>query len=83
MPGRLILTCKISLVSVVVILIPIFQRWRKSCNISAKKFLNFAFILGGTCILIGTSTKLDVYRLLQSTSPLWHQKFPFLPLGNS
>jgi Trk K+ transport system NAD-binding subunit len=57
---------------VVVIMIPIVQRWGKTCGISAKQLLiplSFASILGGTCTLIGTSTNLVVYGLLQEDYP--------------
>jgi di/tricarboxylate transporter len=52
---------------IVVVMIPIVQRWAKNIRISAQQLLvplSFASILGGTCTLIGTSTNLVVVGLL-------------------
>ncbi|KAL7547487.1 hypothetical protein ACHAWF_010781 [Thalassiosira exigua] len=57
---------------VVVIMIPICQKWGKNMGISPAQLLvplSFASILGGTCTLIGTSTNLVVAGLLTKTYP--------------
>jgi hypothetical protein len=57
---------------VVVVMIPIVQRWAKNIRISVQQLLiplSFASILGGTCTLIGTSTNLVVAGLLQERYP--------------
>jgi hypothetical protein len=57
---------------VVVVMIPIVQKWAKNINISAQQLLvplSFASILGGTCTLIGTSTNLVVVGLLEERYP--------------
>mmetsp|Transcript_1386 Transcript_1386/g.2449 ORF Transcript_1386/g.2449 Transcript_1386/m.2449 type:complete len:166 (+) Transcript_1386:204-701(+) len=57
---------------VVVIMIPICQKWGKNVGISPAQLLvplSFASILGGTCTLIGTSTNLVVAGLLTSAYP--------------
>jgi di/tricarboxylate transporter len=57
---------------VVVVMIPIVQRWAKNINVSPKQLLiplSFASILGGTCTLIGTSTNLVVQGLLDDRYP--------------
>lgn len=57
---------------VVVVMIPIIQRWAKNISISAQQLLiplSFASILGGTCTLIGTSTNLVVAGLLNKRYP--------------
>ncbi|EED91156.1 hypothetical protein THAPSDRAFT_269063 [Thalassiosira pseudonana CCMP1335] len=51
---------------VVVVMIPIVQKWGKNVGISPSQLLvplSFASILGGTCTLIGTSTNLVVKGL--------------------
>lgn len=53
---------------VVVVMIPIVQRWGENIGVSPKQLLiplSFASILGGTCTLIGTSTNLVVSGLLE------------------
>lgn len=57
---------------VVVIMIPICQKWGKNVGISPAQLLvplSFASILGGTCTLIGTSTNLVVAGLLANEYP--------------
>lgn len=57
---------------VVVIMIPICQKWGKNNGISPAQLLvplSFASILGGTCTLIGTSTNLVVAGLLSDAYP--------------
>lgn len=57
---------------VVVIMIPICQKWGKNTGISQAQLLvplSFASILGGTCTLIGTSTNLVVAGLLTDAYP--------------
>jgi len=57
---------------VVVVMIPIVQRWAKNIGVSSQQLLiplSFASILGGTCTLIGTSTNLVVLGLLQKRYP--------------
>lgn len=57
---------------VVVVMIPIVQRWCKNVGISSQQLLiplSFASILGGTCTLIGTSTNLVVVGLLKERYP--------------
>lgn len=57
---------------VVVVMIPIVQRWAKDIGVSPKQLLiplSFASILGGTCTLIGTSTNLIVLGLLNERYP--------------
>ena len=52
---------------VVVIMIPIVQKWGKNVGIAPSQLLiplSFASILGGTCTLIGTSTNLVVAGLM-------------------
>ena len=52
---------------VVVVMIPIVQKWAKTIAMSPAQLLvplSFASILGGTCTLIGTSTNLVVQGLL-------------------
>ena len=57
---------------VVAVMIPIVQRWSKNIRVHVQQLLiplSFASILGGTCTLIGTSTNLVVYGLLQDRYP--------------
>eukprot|EP00956_Cyclotella_meneghiniana_P028099 scaffold64738_cov66-Cyclotella_meneghiniana.AAC.4 len=57
---------------VVVVMIPIVQKWAKTIGISPAQLLvplSFASILGGTCTLIGTSTNLVVQGLLVARYP--------------
>jgi di/tricarboxylate transporter len=57
---------------IVVVMIPIVQRWAKSIRVSPQQLLiplSFASILGGTCTLIGTSTNLVVVGLLNERYP--------------
>jgi di/tricarboxylate transporter len=57
---------------VVVVMIPIVQRWAKQIRVSPQQLLiplSFASILGGTCTLIGTSTNLVVLGLLEERYP--------------
>jgi len=57
---------------IVVIMIPIVQKWAKNIRLSVQQLLiplSFASILGGTCTLIGTSTNLIVVGLLYATFP--------------
>jgi di/tricarboxylate transporter len=57
---------------VVVVMIPILQRWGKNIGVSPQQLLiplSFASILGGTCTLIGTSTNLVVAGLLNERYP--------------
>ena len=57
---------------VVVVMIPIVQRWAKNLNMPVQQLmipLSFATILGGTCTLIGTSTNLVVQGLLERRYP--------------
>ena len=56
----------------VVIMIPIIQRWSHNCRIPPSQLmipLSFSAILGGTCSLIGTSTNLVVSGLLEQQNP--------------
>lgn len=56
---------------IVAALIPSVSEWSKSTSWSPRLFLlplSFAAILGGTCTLIGTSTNLLVYGLLQDSN---------------
>lgn len=53
---------------VVVVMIPIVQKWAKNIHVPVPQLLiplSFASILGGTCTLIGTSTNLVVVGLLE------------------
>lgn len=57
---------------VVVVMIPIVQRWGENIGVNPKQLLiplSFASILGGTCTLIGTSTNLVVFGLLEERYP--------------
>eukprot|EP00984_Skeletonema_dohrnii_P019718 scaffold9483_cov111-Skeletonema_dohrnii-CCMP3373.AAC.2 len=57
---------------VVVVMIPIVQKWCRTLSMPVGQLLvplSFASILGGTCTLIGTSTNLVVYGLLQDNFP--------------
>jgi di/tricarboxylate transporter len=57
---------------VVVVMIPIVQKWCRTLSMPVGQLLvplSFASILGGTCTLIGTSTNLVVYGLLEKTYP--------------
>ena len=57
---------------VVVVMIPIVQKWAKTVAMSPAQLLiplSFATILGGTCTLIGTSTNLVVQGLLVARYP--------------
>jgi di/tricarboxylate transporter len=57
---------------VVVVMIPIVQKWCRNLSMPVGQLLiplSFATILGGTCTLIGTSTNLVVYGLLEDTYP--------------
>ena len=57
---------------VVVVMIPIVQRWGGKLGVSPKQLLiplSFASILGGTCSLIGASTNLVVFGLLEQRYP--------------
>jgi hypothetical protein len=57
---------------VVVVMIPIVQRWARNIGVSAQQLLiplSFASILGGTCTLIGTSTNLVIVGLLEERYP--------------
>jgi hypothetical protein len=77
--AQLRLMCPVAIVSaflnntpVVVVMIPIVQKWARNIHISAQQLLiplSFATILGGTCTLIGTSTNLVVVGLLQERYP--------------
>lgn len=56
----------------VVVMIPIVQKWCRSLSMPVGQLLiplSFATILGGTCTLIGTSTNLVVYGLLEDNYP--------------
>ena len=56
--------------AVVAIFIPAVQEWSTRLNIAPSKLLlplSYAAIIGGTCTIIGTSTNLIVYGLLQDT----------------
>ena len=55
---------------VVVVMIPIVQRWGKNVGISPQQLLiplSFASILGGTCTLIGTSTNLSCRGIIKGS----------------
>jgi Na+/H+ antiporter NhaD/arsenite permease-like protein len=77
--AQLRLMCPIAIVSaflnntpVVVVMIPIVQKWARNIHISAQQLLIpllFASILRGTCTLIGTSTNLVIVGLLQERYP--------------
>ena len=57
---------------VVVVMIPIVQKWGRTITTSPAQLLiplSFASILGGTCTLIGTSTNLVVQGLLLARYP--------------
>ena len=57
---------------VVVVMIPIVQKWARDCKMAVGQLLmplSFASILGGSCTLIGTSTNLVVYGLLETAYP--------------
>jgi Na+/H+ antiporter NhaD/arsenite permease-like protein len=57
---------------VVVVMIPIVQKWCRNLSMPVGQLLiplSFATILGGTCTLIGTSTNLVVYGLLEDNYP--------------
>lgn len=54
--------------AVVVIFAPIVKKWAQYVGMPMKKFLiplSYATVLGGTCSLIGTSTNLVVYGMMQ------------------
>ena len=54
--------------AVVVIFAPIVKKWAQYVGMPMKKFLiplSYATVLGGTCTLIGTSTNLVVYGMMQ------------------
>jgi len=68
----------------VVLMLPIVGKWSKNIGISAKQLLiplSFASIFGGTCTLIGTSTNLVVYGLLQENYPDVAAQVSFFSLG--
>ena len=53
---------------VVVIMIPICQKWGKNVGISPAQLLmplSFASILGGTCTLIGTSSSKNIIMFVR------------------
>lgn len=55
--------------AIVVIFAPIIKKWAEFFNMPVKKLLiplSYATILGGTCTLIGTSTNLVVYGMMQA-----------------
>ncbi len=55
---------------IVAALIPMIKQWSKRKGWSADRFMlpiSYAAILGGTCTLVGTSTNLLVYGLVQET----------------
>jgi di/tricarboxylate transporter len=57
----------------VAMLLPVVSEWARRHRLSASKLLmplSYATILGGTCTLIGTSTNLVVYGLVQRTASL-------------
>ena len=57
---------------VVVVMIPIVQKWCRNLSMPQGQLLvplSFASILGGSCTLIGTSTNLVVYGLLEFYYP--------------
>jgi di/tricarboxylate transporter len=60
---------------IVVVMIPIVQRWARNTRMSSKHLLiplSFATIFGGTCTVIGTSTNLVV-------TGLYEKRYPDLP----
>lgn len=55
---------------IVAIFIPQIQDWSKKIKVSASKLLiplSYASILGGTCTLLGTSTNILLYGLIEKT----------------
>lgn len=57
---------------IVVVMIPIIQRWARNTGVPIKQLLiplSYASIFGGTCTLIGTSTNLVVSGLLETKYP--------------
>src|SRR5690606_24938113 len=58
---------------VVAMLVPAVEDWAKRCGLTVSKLmipLSYAAILGGMCTLIGTSTNVIVYGLVQETTDL-------------
>jgi len=58
---------------VVAMLVPVVEDWAKRCGFAVSKLmipLSYAAILGGMCTLIGTSTNVIVYGLVQETPEL-------------
>ncbi|MBN1237270.1 MAG: SLC13 family permease [Gammaproteobacteria bacterium] len=58
---------------VVAMLVPAVEDWSKRCSLAVSKLmipLSYAAILGGMCTLIGTSTNVIVYGLVQESTEL-------------
>lgn len=67
-----LVSCFLNNTPIVVVMTPIVQKWCRNLSMPVSQLLiplSFASILGGTCTLIGTSTNLVVYGLLQKTFP--------------
>jgi len=70
--------------AVVAMFTPAVQEWAERLKISPSKLLiplSYAAILGGTCTIIGTSTNLIIYGLLQSEYSLNMGLFEIAAVG--
>ncbi|WP_456439249.1 SLC13 family permease [Caldithrix abyssi] len=69
---------------VVALLIPTLKSWTERSNLSPSKFfipLSYAAILGGMCTLIGTSTNLIIYGLMEESGIKGMEMFEISKIG--
>ncbi len=69
---------------VVALLIPALKSWTERLNLSPSKFfipLSYAAMLGGMCTLIGTSTNLIIYGLMEESGIRGMEMFEISKIG--
>ncbi len=69
---------------VVALLIPTLKSWTERLNLSPSKFfipLSYAAMLGGMCTLIGTSTNLIIYGLMEENGMKGLEMFEISKVG--